>query len=124
MNLKTKEEAFRFVMCEIWNEAMHLNQDLCASIHIACGHTAKTSGLFELKLRWKPKGDVFFKEHFTDPISLTQLCESDFSMTSWLRTFIHESKIQEDCPVRKGYAQEIAQQEEAGESKGSPNPNA
>ena len=111
MNLRSSEEVFRYVMSEIWNEYMHLHDSLWPEIHISIGPPV---GAFVLTLKWR---DADGKEkQYQSGTNLTELCDKNCSMTSWLRTFIHESKIQEDCPVRKCYQEEARRQKVKGDS--------
>lgn len=96
MNLRSREEAFRFVMSEVWSEVCHINQSLKPCIFIECGDTA-----FMLHLEWYPFGATFRERHSSKKMSLSQLCDKNFSMTSWLRTFIAESGVHGDNRDRK-----------------------
>jgi hypothetical protein len=116
MNLKSKEEAFRFVMCEIWSEMNHIHGSLNPFLSI---HFHMDRFILELTWHTKLRNGI----HKSDPISLTELHDANLSMTSWLRTFIHESKIQEDCPVREAYAKDhekYASEKYASEKDASP----
>lgn len=101
MKLKSPEEAFRFVMSEIWSEYSHLSDPLQAEIWIAIGPPV---GAFVVTLRW---GDVTDRKTHQRGFFLTELCDKNFSMTSWLRAFIAESGIYDDCPVRRGMREQI-----------------
>lgn len=100
MKLKSPEEVFRFVMSEIWSEMNHINDSLQATVEIECASIG-----FKLHLKWRNPADIppFQKYYTSKKITLTELCDANFSMTSWLRTFIAESKIRDDCPVMAGY---------------------
>ncbi len=78
-------------MSEIWNEYQHIHDSKRAEIWIAIGPPV---GAFVLTLRWIDSAGA--EKKYQTGTSLTELCDANFSMTSWLRTFISESGIHED----------------------------